>query len=271
MERSIELRYTNLVSKTNFFYFTHRAIAAIICLSFLSSCSSLFLSHKDKEKARLYLQKAADELNEHSYSKAIDSTQEALKYDPNFAAAYNHLALVYMETKQFDKSEEAFKKALSIASNYPEVFNNMGVMYNRQGRYQDAVGYFQKALANDHYPTPENAYTNMGYSYFRLGDHARAKLYHQKALDVMPQFCLADKNMGDVYAKEKNFRKAADYFKEATTNCPLYQESQYKLGLVLMKLGQRQVARVQLEKLVEKHKSGPYVERSTEVLKYLQK
>jgi tetratricopeptide (TPR) repeat protein len=110
----------------------------------------------------------------------------------------------------------------------------------------------------------------MGYAYYRLGNLLKAKSYHQKALDIVPQFCLASKNMGDVYAKEHNYRKASDYFEKAVTNCPLYQESQYKLGLALMKFGQKKVARSQLEKLVEKHKSGPYVERSNEVLKFLQ-
>jgi type IV pilus biogenesis/stability protein PilW len=230
----------------------------------------MFMGPKDKEKAKIYLQNAADQLGRREYTEAIKSTQEALKFDPNFAAAYNHLALIYMETKQFSKSEEAFKKALDLQSNYPEVENNMGVLYNREERYKDAIPLFQKALAEQRYITPENALTNMGYSYYRLGDHVQAKIYHQKALDIMPNFCLANKNLGDVYAKEKNYVKASDYFQKAATNCPLYQEAEYKLGLVLMKLGQKQVARNQFERLVHKHRSGPYVDRSNEVLKYLQ-
>ncbi|MBI4405444.1 MAG: tetratricopeptide repeat protein, partial [Deltaproteobacteria bacterium] len=95
------------------------------------------------------------------------------------------------------------------------------------------------------------------------------RLYHQKALDLMPQFCLAAKNLGDAYAKEKNYTQAVEYFQKAITNCPLYQESQYKLGMAYMKMGQKNVARGYLEKLIEKHKDGPYVERSQEVLKYL--
>jgi type IV pilus assembly protein PilF len=235
----------------------------------LSSCSHLMNRFQDQEKARLYLQKAADSYNERDYNKAIESTFEALKYDPSFAAAYNHLALIYMETKRYHKSEEAFKKALDLQSSYPEVHNNLGVLYNREERYGEAIESFQKALSIDTYSTPENAFTNLGFAYYKQGNLSRAKAFHQKALDVAPQFCLASKNMGDVYAKEKNFSKASEYFQRAVTNCPLYQESQYKLGLVMMKLGQKKVAKAQLEKLIQKHKTGPYVERSNEVLKYL--
>lgn len=234
-----------------------------------SGCAHLLSNEGDKDKARLHLQIAADHFNARDYNKAIEATQEALKLDPKMAPAYNHLALIYMETKRFLKSEEAFKKALELQPDYPEVLNNMGVMYNRQEQFQRALGFFEQAINSDKYLTPENALTNLGYSWYRMGDMTKAKAYHQKALDVAPQFCLAHKNMGDVYAKEKAFQKAADYFQKAVTYCPLYQESQYKLGLVMMKLGQRSVARTQLEKLVERHKSGPYVERSNEVLKFL--
>lgn len=221
------------------------------------------------EKARVYLQRAVDQFNERQYNASVESTQEALKYDPSLAAGYNHLALIYMETKRYQKSEEAFKKALDLQAQFPEVFNNLGVLLNRLERYQEGIVYFEKALASETYTTPENPYTNMGYAFYKLGNLTRAKAYHQKALDVSPQFCLAAKNMGDVYAKEKNYPKSADYFDGAVTNCPLYQEAQYKLGLVMMKMGKKNVAKAQLEKLVERHKNGPYVERSNEVLKYL--
>ena len=241
---------------------------ALLGALLLSSCASLS-GTKDQERARLHLQLATDRYNQRDYGRAIESAMEALKYDPTMAAAYNHLALIYLETKRYQKSEEAFRKALSIQPQYPEVFNNMGVLYNRQERFREAIPFFEKALADDKYLTPENALTNIGYSYYRLGDMVHAKAFHQRALDAAPLFCLASKNMGDVYAREKNFPRSSEYFQNAVTNCPLYQESQYKLGLVLMKMGQRRVAKAQLEKLIERHKSGPYVDRSHEVLKYL--
>jgi type IV pilus assembly protein PilF len=236
----------------------------------LAACSHLGSKVADTERARLFIQLAGDQLAQRDYNKSIESCYEALKYDPGSFTAYNHMALVYMETKRYQKSEDAFKKALELKPEYPEALNNYGVLLNRLERYREAVPLFEKALSFERYSTPENAYTNLGYAYFRLGDYRRSKESHQKALDVMPQFCLASKNMGDVYAKEKNFRKAADYFEKAVTNCPLYEESEYKLGLALMRLGQRSGARAQLEKLIKKHRSGPYVDRSTEVLKYLQ-
>jgi len=236
----------------------------------LTSCSHLSETTNKAEKAQLYLQLSSDMFAQRDYSKALEYCHQSLTEKPNFAAAYNHMGIIYMETKRYSKAEEAFKKALDIQPNYPEVLNNFGVLMNRQERFQDAVSYLNQALKADHYITPENALTNLGYSYFRLGKLPKAKAYHQRALDILPDFCLANKNMGDVFAKEKKYSKSIEFYNRALATCPLYEESHFKLGLALMKLGQKNTAKAELEKLVQRHKSGSYVQRSQEVLKYLQ-
>ena len=244
-------------------------IVLIVPLVILTSCSHLLNYPGGQEKAKLYLQSAIDFFNQREFGRSLEATQQAIENDPAYAAAYNQLALIYMETKRYQKSEEAFRKALEVQQDYAEVLNNLGALLNRQEKFAQAVPFFERALASERYSTPENALTNMGFSYFKLGQLPRAKAYHQKALDISPAFCLASKNMGDIYIKERNFPRAMDYFQKAVTHCPLYAEGQYKLALTMMKQGQRRVARSQFEKLIEKHRTGPYVERSQEVLKFL--
>lgn len=249
--------------------FFRMALCAVVAMT-LCACATLLQNRKDEEKARLQLQLAVDHFNARQYNQAVEATLNALKLAPKMAEAYNHLAVIYMETKRYDKSFESFQKALEIKPNYPEVLNNIGVLLNRQEKYSEAIEYFAKALRDSTYMTPENAYTNMGYSYFRMGKLTTSKAYHQKALDIMPNFCLASKNMGDVYVKEQKYKQAERYFQRAVNQCPLYQEARYKLSLILVKLGDRQLARAELNKLIKQSNEGPYVERSTEVLKYLQ-
>ncbi len=225
---------------------------------------------KSDEQAKIHLQVSIDRFNAREYNKAIESCNKAIELNPKLAEAYNHLALIYMETKRYQQSFETFQKALKIRSQYPEILNNIGVLFNRQEKFGEAIPYFQKALADNTYLTPENAQTNMGYAYFRMGQLATAKTYHQKALDVVPNFCLASKNLGDVYVKEKKFTQAEKHFRRAARNCPLYQEARYKLGLVLVKMGDRKTAKLELDKLLKQSKEGAYVDRTHEVLKYLQ-
>jgi type IV pilus assembly protein PilF len=245
-----------------------RTFGALLALSVLSGCASLG-GAPDRDRAKIHLQVAADRAARKEFGAAIEATRKAIDSDPSYEAAYNHMALLYLETKRYEKAEEAFKKALEVQPNYPEVWNNMGVLLNRQGRFREAIPYLEKATQTESYSSPENAFTNLGYSHFRLGDFAKAKMYHQRALDVAPVFCLAHKNLGDVYAKEGNFKKAAQQFEKAVEHCPLFQESEFKLALVMVKLGERAQAKQRLERFVEKHREGPLVERSEHVLKFL--
>lgn len=242
----------------------------ISSLGLLASCAHFLETEKTEDASRIHLQVAIDRFNAREYNLAVEACQKAIAADPKFPDAFNHLALIYMETKRYQKSYEAFQKALELKPQYPEVFNNIGVLFNRQEKYAQAIPWFQKALADATYVTPENPLTNMGYGYFKMGQLTTAKTYHQKALDVVPNFCLASKNLGDVYSKEKRFTQAEKHFRKAVRNCPLYQEARYKLGLVLVKMGDRKLAKLELNKLLKQHKDGPYVDRSHEVLKFLQ-
>ena len=263
MVTPVRLGYTEVMLR----HFT--LFLVLVLLPFLDACSHLTPSTDKTDKAKLYLQLSADMFAQRNFSKALEFCLQSIEKDPDFAPSYNHLGIIYMETKRFSKSAEAFQQALKLQPQYPEVYNNLGVLMNRQDRFNEAVGYFGQALKMDVYVTPENALTNLGYSYFRLGNFAKAKAHHQRALDMVPDFCLANKNLGDVYAKEKKYPKAVDFYSKALATCPLYEESHYKLGLALIKMGQKNMAKAELEKLVQRHKEGPYVDRSQEVLKFL--
>ncbi len=249
---------------------TFKGLALFSVLSGLIGCAHLLDGNKTEEEAKVHLQIAIDRFNAREYNRAVEACTKAIELNPKMAESQNHLALIYMETKRYQLSYEAFQKALLIRPQYPEVFNNLGVLFNRQEKFSQAIPFFQKALADGSYTTPENAETNMGYSYFRMGQMTTAKLHHQKALDIVPNFCLAGKNIGDVYVKERHFTQAEKYFRKAVRNCPLYQEARYKLGLVLVKMGDRKTAKLELDKLLKQHKEGPYVDRTQEVLKLLQ-
>lgn len=244
-------------------------ISCLALLGTLISCSHQTVQEKSAEKAQIYLQLATEHLSQRNYGEALKACQSAIQEQDNFPAAYNHLGLVFMETKRYSKAEEAFQKALELHPRYPEVHNNYGVLLGRMGKHETALSHFREALSDPNYSTPENAFTNMGHTYLMIGDTKSAKTFHHKALDVLPQFCLANKNMGDTYLKEKNYSKAVEYFNSSLVQCPLYQESRFKLGLALVKAGNRQQARAELEKLVNMHKEGPFVGRSRKVLNFI--
>ena len=96
----------NLNSKRNPETVTSIGFGLILILN-LNGCAHLLNKSKDQEKAQIYIQLAADEFAQKEYGKATDSIHQALKFNPDFPSAYNHLGIIYIETKRFTKSEEA--------------------------------------------------------------------------------------------------------------------------------------------------------------------
>lgn len=58
-------------------------------------------------------------MQQQKYSDAIKAFESAVKLDPTFADAWNHLAICYQNSGQQKKAAEAFKKYKSISLTQP--------------------------------------------------------------------------------------------------------------------------------------------------------
>lgn len=54
-------------------------------------------------------------MQEEKYAEAIKAYENAVRLDPTFSEAWNHLAICYQNTGQNDKAIEAFKKYKAIS------------------------------------------------------------------------------------------------------------------------------------------------------------
>jgi Tfp pilus assembly protein PilF len=53
-------------------------------------------------------------MQQDKYSDAIKAYESAVKLDPTFSEAWNHLAICYQNTGQEDKAVEAFRKFKTV-------------------------------------------------------------------------------------------------------------------------------------------------------------
>ena len=59
-------------------------------------------------------------MQQEKYADAIKAYESAVKLDPTFSEAWNHLAICYQNTGQSKKAVEAFKKYKSISQPQPQ-------------------------------------------------------------------------------------------------------------------------------------------------------
>jgi type IV pilus assembly protein PilF len=137
-------------------------------------------------RAAVRLQLAADYYQSGQLQTAIDTAQTAVQVDPQYAAAYGLLGLMYADANQPDKAQDSFARAMSLTPNDPELQNNYGWYLCLRGQEDAALPYFDRAASNPLYRTPAVAWQNQGICLRRVHRQADAEksLLRAFALDA---------------------------------------------------------------------------------------
>ncbi len=121
--------------------------------------------------------------------KAIESFSEAIRLNPNYAAAWYNRGNTY---KHMNNEEEALKNFQVAVEKDPTIWqgymNIAVIQFNRQ-QYDEAEANLQKALELN--PQNPSLYANLGVVYLTKGNKELALQYLQKALEIDPDNAFA--------------------------------------------------------------------------------
>lgn len=182
------------------------------------------------ESARIRTELAFNYFQRGQLSIALEEIRSALASNPNYATAYNVLALINMDLGQNPQAEEAFRKGLTLAPNDSDILNNYGWFLCQTKRERESIERFLQALKNPLYPTPDKPYLNAGICSQRMGDEASAEDYFRKAFSLDPLNAGALMRLGELYFKRNDIEKARFYMERVNKN---YEPSAESLWLAL--------------------------------------
>jgi len=148
---------------------------------------------------------------------ALPFLQEAVKIDPNFAAAYAAMSIVYGNRKEVERQQENARKAYDLRGKVSERER----LFIEAIYYMSATGELDKAAAvyelwQQIYPRDYIPYLNLSLVYFRLGNH-------EKALEETLMAGRFDRNRISYYVNLSSGYTALGRLKEADA---VYQQAQ---------------------------------------------
>jgi len=154
------------------------------------------------------------------YDRAETYIRLALKSDPEFPPAHNHLALTLLALDRLDESIDAFKKAVRLKPDYYDALNNLATALKQAKRYKDSEAVFSRLLSRE----PNNPQINHNYGLLlralrrtdEAGDH------FQRALAASPHAFKAAHQLGAIAEERGDFNMAASYYKKASEIAPNY-------------------------------------------------
>ena len=152
-----------------------------------------------------------------------------IKY-PNSPLLYNILGAINVGKCDFTNAIYSYLYAIKIKPNYAQAFNNLAILLKKLGEFNLAIICYVKAINLK--PDYIEAYHNIGLLYIETNEIQKSKFFFDKAFNIDSNNEISNFNLGVVYSKQKKLCKAEFHFKKAIKINPTYIEAYYNLGIL---------------------------------------
>lgn len=195
--------------------------------------------------------------------------EEAATADPENPGIQNYLGQVALLAGRFPLSERSFRRALEIDPLLTDAYNGLGAVLDRVGRKDEAEASFKKALDDPAYRTPEKIWLNLGILYASQGRDDEAIRALRQAVEIDPKFFRAHYELASVLDRTGKVEEAARLYEVAAPEYRGDATYHYRLGLVYMKLRDRDKARIHLNRVLELSPGSENAVKASDLLKVL--
>jgi Tfp pilus assembly protein PilF len=177
------------------------------------------LSTDNKEAKRLY-DTGSGYLRNNNLKDAEQYLLNAIKIEPGFYEAMDHLGLIYKRQNRLTEAEEIYLKSLAINKNNVIPYMNLAGIYRSQNKLQEATEFLLRAImVEQEYPEP----------YFQLAEIFQAVKQFEVSTSyakIAVELYLEDGNNSDEiyyayrmqgvnYLETYKFREAVENFEKA--------------------------------------------------------
>jgi type IV pilus assembly protein PilF len=154
-----------------------------------------------RDRARIHTELAGAYYERGNLGVALEELRIAIAADPNYAPAYNVLALVHADLRENEQAQANFERALRINPADADVNHNYGWFLCQSGREEQSLRYFLAAVRNPLYATPQKSYAMAANCALRKNRDADAFDFYERALRLDPNYILAIIGMAQVQYK----------------------------------------------------------------------
>jgi len=107
------------------------------------------------------------------FDEAEKNYNQAIKFRPNFAEAFNNLGNLLKELSRFDEAEKNYNQAIKFRPNFAEAFNNLGILLKELSRFDESIVKFKESLKIN--PELATAKAEVFFLEASIGDHSNFK------------------------------------------------------------------------------------------------
>jgi len=205
---------------------------------------------EDRHQADVHHKLAEAHLQGNNPSAALRELLKAVDLDPTNAAIRASLAQAYQERRAYQEAEIHYLEAIRLSQGDPRYENNLANLYLVREEWDKAINYFDRAAKNLLFDSSHVAMTGKGYAFLQQGDYASALQAFREATLMMPNYPSAHYYQAEVYrlTEETTLEKVA--LRRTVELAPELVQARYRLSVLLLRDGNYQGARQQLEIII---------------------
>jgi len=194
--------------------------------------------------AEYYLQLADALCNAGRYAEALPVYEDALRREPESAAALDALAKCLSALRQFPRAEALLRKTPRTDLRLVQ----LGIVELQQGKASEAISAFEGAIELD--PDMVEAYNSAGAIWLEAGESAKAEKALREAIRVQPNYAQAHNNLGNLLSEAGRFEEARSHFEAALKYQENYTGAHYNYALALSRVHRYDDAQTQIEAIL---------------------
>lgn len=164
-------------------------------------------------------------------------------------AAFNIiLAEQAAQVGQYEEAAKSYERALEILPDLEGLRVPLGMVYFQLGQFDQALELLEDAPDVD---LSFDILNNLGAACIDAEAYERGEKYLKRSLELKPAYAEALKNLALLYKQQNRTAEATDAFEQYLDQRPLDTDTRYDFALYLTKIGNWELAVIQLRALTE--------------------
>ncbi len=171
------------------------------------------------------------------YRESLDALKEALRLQPDQAAAHFYAGNNYYQLRDYPKALRHYQEVLRIAPDFPDpdFYFQFGNTLKMLKKYDQALPHYQKAIQLR--PTMVVAYNNLGSTLTEMGKRREGIDCYRTCLKIDPSHVETHFNLANALKEEGQIDEAVRHYQRAIQLDPGCYQAHYNLGKVLTDQG----------------------------------
>jgi len=162
------------------------------------------------------------------FEDAIYHCKEAIKINPEYLEAYEHLVNIYEFLGKKNEQKETYERIISFKKSYEPAYLYLSNLLLKEGKHYEAIILLNEI--NSFNPNLPAVHCTFGAIYYSLGRLEESKKHLHLSHKLNHLYSNTIHNLGMVYQAEGFFEKATHYFRDAVNldNLKVNQEKNAK-------------------------------------------